>query len=44
MKIYLSSTRLRDRLTLRVTIGNPRTEQHHVDACWSLLEEAAAAL
>jgi len=41
-EIFLSHTRLRDRYTLRVSIGNPRTEQRHVDRCWELLRRAAA--
>jgi len=40
-KIYLSHTRLRDRIALRVSIGNPRAGLEHVERCWSLLQEAA---
>ena len=37
--IFLSHTRLRDRYTIRVCIGNPRQEMRHVRRCWELLRE-----
>jgi aromatic-L-amino-acid decarboxylase len=43
-RIFLSHTKLRGRFTLRVSIGNPRTTQEHVDACWDLLRGAAASI
>lgn len=43
-RIYLSHTRLRDRFTLRVALGNPRARPAHVELCWELLRRAAAAL
>jgi aromatic-L-amino-acid decarboxylase len=42
-KAYLSHTRLRDRLVLRLSIGNLRTEERHVREAWRLLREAASA-
>ncbi len=39
-EIFLSHTKLCDRYTIRVTIGNPRTTQAHVDRCWELLQGA----
>ncbi len=42
-EVYLSATRLRGRVALRVSIGNPRTEPRHLERCFALLEEAAAA-
>jgi len=42
-KIYLSHARLRDRFTLRVVVGNPRSEMRHVELCWDLLNRAARA-
>lgn len=39
--IFLSHTRLRDRFTIRVCIGNPRQEMRHVRRCWELLREGA---
>jgi aromatic-L-amino-acid/L-tryptophan decarboxylase len=36
--IFLSHTRLRDRYTIRVCIGNPRQEMRHVRRCWELLQ------
>ena len=43
-KIYLSATRLRDRFTLRVALGNPRATVEHVKECWRLLRAAANPL
>jgi aromatic-L-amino-acid decarboxylase len=40
-RIFLSHTRLRDRFTIRVCIGNPRQTMDHVRSCWSLLRSAA---
>jgi aromatic-L-amino-acid decarboxylase len=40
--IFLSHTKLRDRFTIRVTFGNPRTTEDHVRRCWDLLRDAAA--
>ena len=43
-EMFLSHTRLRDRFTIRVAIGNLRTEPRHVERAWVLLREAAARL
>jgi aromatic-L-amino-acid decarboxylase len=43
-KIFLSHTKLKDRYTLRVAIGNPRQTEEHVARCWALLKEAAASV
>ncbi|MQA89588.1 MAG: amino acid decarboxylase [Gemmatimonas sp.] len=40
-EVFLSHTRLRERYTLRVAIGNIRTEKRHVQRAWELLREAA---
>jgi aromatic-L-amino-acid decarboxylase len=40
--VFLSHTRLRDRFTIRLSIGNLRTEARHVDRAWELLRQAAA--
>ena len=40
-RIFLSHTRLNDRYTLRVCVGNPRQTMDHVRDCWSLLKQAA---
>jgi aromatic-L-amino-acid decarboxylase len=40
---YLSHTKLRGRTTLRLAIGNIRTEERHVRRAWDLLREAALA-
>jgi aromatic-L-amino-acid decarboxylase len=41
-RVFLSHTRLGDRFTLRVVVGNPRQTMDHVRGCWDLLLEAAA--
>ena len=38
---YLSHTKLRDRFTLRLAIGNIRTAEAHVRKVWQLLKSAA---
>ncbi|MES2524956.1 MAG: pyridoxal-dependent decarboxylase, partial [Gemmatimonadota bacterium] len=38
---YLSHTKLGDRYTLRLAIGNLRTERSHIEAVWKLLRAAA---
>ncbi|MBI2955945.1 MAG: amino acid decarboxylase [Acidobacteria bacterium] len=43
-RAYLSHTRLRDRFTLRLAIGNLRTTAPHVERAWALLQEHAARL
>jgi len=40
--VFLSHTRLAGRFTLRLAIGNIRTEQRHVELAWRRLREAAA--
>ena len=40
-EVFLSHTRLGGRFTIRVAIGNLRTERRHVDRAWELLREAA---
>ena len=39
--VYLSHTKLHDRIVLRLAIGNIRTERTHVARAWELLREAA---
>jgi aromatic-L-amino-acid decarboxylase len=41
-KAYLSHTRLDGKLTIRVSIGNPRQTEAHVARVWELLRAAAA--
>jgi aromatic-L-amino-acid decarboxylase len=43
-KVFLSHTRLRDRFTLRLSIGNIRTTEEHVARAWELLNEELARL
>jgi aromatic-L-amino-acid decarboxylase len=43
-RIYLSGTRLRERFTIRVALGNPRAEDRHVRECRKQLEDAARAV
>jgi aromatic-L-amino-acid/L-tryptophan decarboxylase len=42
-EVFLSHTRLGGRFTIRVAIGNLRTEARHVERTWVLLRAAAAA-
>ena len=39
--VFLSHTRLDGRFTIRVSIGNLRTERRHVERAWELLRDAA---
>ncbi len=41
-EVFLSHTRLAGRFTIRVAIGNLRTEARHVELAWALLRTAAA--
>ena len=43
-QVFLSHTRLRDRFTIRLAIGNLRTEPRHIDLAWDLLRAEAANL
>lgn len=43
-KAFLSHTRLAGQLTLRLTVGNLRTEEKHVRSAWQLLQSIAAPL
>jgi aromatic-L-amino-acid decarboxylase len=43
-EVFLSHTRLRDRFTIRVAIGNLRTEERHVERAWRLLRDSAERL
>ena len=40
-EIFLSHTRLHGRFTIRLAIGNLRTEERHVERAWELLRAAA---
>jgi aromatic-L-amino-acid decarboxylase len=42
-EVFLSHTRLEGRFTIRLSVGNLRTEPRHVDRAWTLLREAAAS-
>jgi len=41
--VFLSHTRLGGRFTIRLSVGNLRTEPRHVERAWALLREAATA-
>lgn len=43
-KVFLSHTRLNDRFSLRVAIGNLRTTHEHIKIAWDLLRREAARL
>ena len=38
-KIYLTHTRLKDRLTLRLCVGQTHTEERHVQQAWQLIQK-----
>ena len=40
-KIYLTHTKLKGRLTLRLCVGQTHTEEHHVARAWKLIQETA---
>jgi aromatic-L-amino-acid decarboxylase len=40
--LFLTHTRLDDRLVLRMSIGQASTEEHHVEAAWRWIRETAA--
>jgi aromatic-L-amino-acid/L-tryptophan decarboxylase len=42
--IFLSHTRLRDRFTLRLSVGNLRTERRHVEQAWEILRAEASRI
>ncbi len=43
-RLYLTHTKLRDRLTLRMCIGQTHTEERHVQQAWKLIQETATNL
>jgi aromatic-L-amino-acid decarboxylase len=38
-EVFISHTRLRGRFTLRVALGNLRTEPRHLERFWALVRE-----
>jgi len=42
--LYLTHTRLQDRLTLRLCVGQTHTERHHVEQAWRRIRQTATAL
>ncbi len=43
-RIFLSHTRIDGRFSLRIAIGNIRTERRHVELAWRLVHDAASDL
>ena len=43
-RLYLTHTKLNDKLVLRMAIGGTLTEHRHVEAAWRLIQEQAAAV
>jgi aromatic-L-amino-acid decarboxylase len=43
-EVFLSHTRLAGQFTIRLAIGNLRTEDRHVARAWELLRREAARL
>ena len=42
--LYLTHTRLDDRLVLRLAVGSPSTRRAHIERAWALIVETAGAL
>ena len=42
--LYLTHTRLNDRLTLRLSVGQTRTEARHVQRAWQRIQQEASRL
>jgi aromatic-L-amino-acid decarboxylase len=42
--LYLTHTRLQDRLTLRLCVGQTHTERRHVERAWQRIREEASAI
>lgn len=43
-EIFLSHTKLGDRFTLRLAVGNLRTQERHVRRAWEIIREVSASL
>ena len=43
-EVFLSHTRIEGRFTLRIAIGNIRTERRHVERAWDLVRSTVAEL
>jgi aromatic-L-amino-acid decarboxylase len=43
-KLYLTHTKLADKMVLRMCIGQSQTDQVHVDKAWELIQATAAQL
>ncbi len=43
-ELYLTHTRLNDRLTLRLSVGQTHTERRHVEQAWKRIQEAASEM
>ncbi len=43
-RLYLTHTKLRDRFTLRMCVGQTHTEEHHVRQAWRFIQDTASAL
>ncbi|MHC4776146.1 MAG: pyridoxal-dependent decarboxylase, partial [Planctomycetota bacterium] len=40
-RLYLTHTRLDEKLTLRLAVGQTNTQQRHVEQAWALIRETA---
>ena len=40
-KVYLTHTKLDDKYTLRLCVGQTYTEERHVQGAWELIQETA---
>lgn len=43
-KVFLTHTKLKDRYTIRIVLGNTNLEQRHVEKAWQFIQDRAANL
>jgi aromatic-L-amino-acid decarboxylase len=43
-KLFLTHTRLDDKFTIRIVLGNTNLEKRHVDRAWALIKKTAETL
>ncbi len=43
-KLFITHTKLQDKYTIRMVIGNTNVKQQHVDTAWNLVKDKAASL
>jgi aromatic-L-amino-acid decarboxylase len=43
-RLHLSHTRLGDKVTLRLSVGQTNTQKRHVEQAWALIQQTAQRL